>query len=301
MNKTKDGHDPASAFTLVELLIAMTILSLLVVLTASLLSGVSRAWISGEQQVETFQDGRAITELISRELSQAVISSRLQLVQNPSFPPGLNQRANSDSIFWQAPATSTTSGDLAEIGYYLTADYQLKRFFVPPTDTNNYQIFSAPNQPTDNSALWVTSFVTNTLSNTVSEGVLAFWVRCLDRNGDLIPWLSSNAVGVGPLKFNSAGHFQPAIPGQVSSFKYTNQPTTAQAHLLPSAIEVTLITIDLKTMRRSPAIPAMPSSAGPQDIPTAINTFSQQLISNNIKTARTFTTRVRLPNAGRCQ
>lgn len=72
-----------SAFTLVELLIAMTILTLLVVLTASLLSSVSKAWVSGQQQVETFQDGRAILNLIARDLSQAVISQRLQFIQNP--------------------------------------------------------------------------------------------------------------------------------------------------------------------------------------------------------------------------
>lgn len=295
------------AFTLVELLIATAILSVLVLLLTSLLTSVNRAWVAGEQQVSEFQDGRAICELISRELSQAVISPSLQLVYNPALPPGLKQRPNSDSIFWQAPATSTASGNLAEIGYYLTEDtaktggdvYQLKRFFVPPTDATNYQIFSSPNQPADNSAPWVTSFVSDPLSSTVSGGVLAFWVRCFDRNGDLIPWLSSNAGGVGPLRFNSAAHFQPAIVGQSSSFKYTNAGTTVRANLLPSAIEVTVITLDPQTFRRSPSIPGLPAwTTLPDDLPTIRDSFNQQLITSNIKTARTFTTRVNLLNAG---
>jgi hypothetical protein len=138
--------------------------------------------MAGEQQVSEFQDGRAVLELMSRELSQAVISPNLQFVQNPSLPSALKQRANSDSIFWQAPATSTSNGNLAEIGYFLAenpansggAIYQLKRFFVTPTDTANYKIFTSPYQPTDISAPWVTSFATSTPSTTVSNGASLF-------------------------------------------------------------------------------------------------------------------------------
>lgn len=296
----------AAAFTLVELLIATAILSLLVLLLTSLLSGINRAWVSGEQRVSEFQDGRAILELISRELSQAVISPNLQMVHNPTMPPGLNQRANSDSIFWQAPATTTTRGNLAEIGYYLTEDhantggdvYQLKRFFVPPTDATNYQIFTSPNQPTDNSAPWVTSFVSNPLSTPVSSGVLAFWVRCFDSNGDLIPWLSANATGVGPLKFNSAAHFQPAIPGQTSSFRYTDASSTARANLLPATVELTIVTLDPQTFKTDPSIPPQSPQNIPDDLPTVRDSFNQQLISNNIRAAHAFSTRVKLVNSG---
>jgi prepilin-type N-terminal cleavage/methylation domain-containing protein len=285
-------------FTLVELLIATAILSFLALVLTSLLSGVNRAWVSGEQQVSEFQDGRAILELISRELSQAVISPNLQFVQNPTLPAGLNQRANSDSIFWQAPATSTTSGNLAEIGYYLTDSYELRRFFVAPTDAANYQIFTSPNQPTDNSAPWATSFVSANLSTPLSSGVLAFWVRCFDGNGDLIPWLSSNVGGVGPLKFNSAAHFQPAIPGQKSSFNYTNASTTARANLLPAAVELTIVTLDPQTFRRNPQIPAQSAQSVPDDLSSVRDSFNQQLVSNNIKNAHTFSVRVKLANSG---
>jgi len=291
-----------SAFTLAELLVAMTVLSLLVLLLVSFLGGVNRAWISGEQQAETFQDGRAIIELMSRELSQSVISPRLQFVQNPTLI-GANQRANSSSLFWQAGLTSTDSGNLSEVGYFITQDtqnnFQLKRFFVPPTDATNYQIFT--NAPNDKAALWVTNFVgTGTLNTVISDGVVAFWARCLDSNDDPIPWISSASTsngdtGAAPLQFNSAGHFQPAIPGQSTSFNYTNAASTAQAHLLPTTLELTLVTVDSRTMQRSRAsVPALPVLTGVQDIPNAITTFNQSLITNNIRNARTFSTRVTL-------
>jgi hypothetical protein len=296
----------AAAFTLIELLIAAAILSSLVLLLTAMLSGINRIWVASEQRVSEFQDGRAILELMSRELSQAVISPSLQYVQNPLMAAGLNQRANSDSIFWQAPASATTSGNLAELGYYLAEDhsqtgaqiYQLKRFFVPPTDGSNYQIFSPPNQPTDASAPWVTSFVTTNTTTTVASGVIAFWVRCYDGNGDLIPWLSANAPAVGPMKFNSAAHFQPAIPGQTSSFKYTNTSNTARANLLPAAVELTIVTLDPQTFKRNPSIPAQNAQSAPDDLPTVRDSFNRQLITNSIRTGHTFSTRVKLVNSG---
>jgi prepilin-type N-terminal cleavage/methylation domain-containing protein len=301
------ANEQSSAFTLVELLVAMTVLSLLVLLLASLLGGVNRAWISGEQQVESFQDGRAILELMSRELAPALISPKLQFVQNPTLT-GITQRANSGSLFWQAGLASTNNGNVSEVGYYLSENtaqhtFQLNRFFVAPTDAANYQIFA--NSPNDRNALWVTNFVAVPGLNTLlSDGVVAFWARCLDSNGDPIPWISSAATSNGdtaatPLQFNSAGHFQPAVPGLSGSFKYTSQPSTAQAHLLPATLELTIVTIDSKTMQRSRAsVPALPVLTGPQDIPNAITTFNQNLITNNIRAARTFTTRVTLKQSG---
>jgi prepilin-type N-terminal cleavage/methylation domain-containing protein len=291
------------AFTLVEVLIATAILSLLILLLTSLLSGVHRTWVAGEQKVSEFQDGRAILELISRELSQAVISQKLQFVQNPTLT-GANQRLNSDSIFWQAPAAPTANGNLAEIGYYLTEDatktgadvYQLKRFYVPPIDNTNYKIFTTGYQPTDSSAPWVTS--PTSLSNTVASGVIAFWVRCYDRNDDLIPWLSANVGAAAPLKFNSAAHFQPAIAGTSSSFKYTSATNTVRANLLPVAVELTLVTVDAQTFKRNPTIPAQTAQSGPSDLPVVSASFSQQLISNKITSARMFSTRVNLMNSG---
>jgi prepilin-type N-terminal cleavage/methylation domain-containing protein len=296
-------------FSLIELLIATVILSALVVLLGSLLSTVGRAWTRGEQQTSEFQDGRAVLELIGRELAQAVISPNVQFIHDPSLS-GIPQRANSDCIFWAAPTNSTVAGSLAEVGYYLSENYtnnsgadvfQLKRFFVPPNDATNYQIFTSPNQPSDTGAPWVSNFITNqNLSTTVANGVLAFWARCLDRNGDPIPWPPAGANAGG--RFNSAAHFQPATayPGPTASpspaFKYTNAATTARANVLPTTVELAIVTLDPKTFARNPNIPPLPSQNSPDDFSNVRDTFNQQLVTNNIKTARTFTTRVRLLN-----
>lgn len=284
------------AFTLVELLLAMSILTVLVILLSSLLGGVSRAWISGEQQVETFQDGRAILELISRELDQAVISPKLQMVQNVSLPSTASERSAASNLFWQANLTSTSAGDLCEVGYFLDSNFRLMRFFVPPTDTTNYQIFSSA--PSDIAATWTGAAGTAALNTTISNNVIALWIRCFDANGDPIPWSSTAPPPAAPMKFNSAAHFQPAIPGVASSFKYTSA-NTFQAHLLPAFVELTIITIDSKSLLRSSnLVPAMPAVAGPSEIPDAIDAFHRDLIANNVKNAHTFSTRVSLKARG---
>ena len=291
-----------SAFTLVELLLATAILAIVAVVLTSVLSATSRAWTAGERQVSNFQDGRAILELMSRELSHAVISPNLQFVQNPVFPAGMSHRANSDSIFWQAPIASTAAGNLAELGYYLTADFQLRRFFVPPTDAANYQIFATANRPTATGAPWVSSFIGSAETTPVATGVLAFWVRCFDINGDPIPWLNSNVAGAATLKFNSAAHFQPAVarPSPSPSFKYTNPSSTAQANLLPNAVELTIITLDQQTLRRPNLnVPAVTAASSADGVPAARDAFNAALIAANITTARTFTTRVHLSAAPR--
>ncbi len=342
----------SSAFTLVEVLIAIAILSLMVVLLASLLSGVSRAWVSSEQQVETFQDGRAIADLISRDLSQAVISPQLQFIQNPGSlntlltnPPASppTQVANTEGLFWQTASASDALGNVSEVGYYLTqradsngiAHFELRRFFVSPADPRqpptapvanpSYHIYDVPSPVYYNSSAttimpsWINLNGKNLdpartdfefWSSVVSDGVVGFWIRCLDGNGEAIPWLSSADGSTVPIRFNSTAHFQPAIPGQAATFKYTKVSSTAQANLLPATVELTIVTVDSRTMQRKPTIPAVPvgvptgyadvspTGFGPEDIPNAIDWFNRQLITNSVKNARTFTTRVSLKNSG---
>ncbi len=308
MNLQKEPPFDRKGFTLVELLLAMSILAVLVVLLSSLLGGVSRAWISGEQQVETYQDGRAILELMSRELAQSVISPRFQMVQNVALPAAANVRQNTVNLFWQAALHSTPGGNVSEVGYFLRDDFHLMRFFVPPEDATNYQIFAAV--PSDISAPWTAVASNSALHTPVSGRVIGFWARSFDLNGDLIPWLSSAVPAASPLQFNSAAHFQPAISGQPMSFKYT-AASTATAHLLPASIELTIVTLDSKSLQRSsaaiPPIPAgippsysdvPPAGYGPEDVPNAIDWFNRELVRAKIKGAQTFTTRVSLKSRG---
>lgn len=334
-------------FTLAEMLVSTAILAMLIVLMATIFSHTNEAWISGERRVENYQSGRAILELMARELGPAVISSNLQFVQNPAIagksdlndllptsPVATTQVPNSDSLFWQTPSTSNAFGNVHEMGYFLATTattpkkYQLWRFnappdkvvtsataakthaslaywiYDPPTAYNNPAYLATSPWPLYGDAPWLTQLVAGDFQKSialVSDGVLAFWVRCLDKNGDPIPWLYKSSLyssSVSTLKFNSAAGFNPATPGVANSFAYTVPPAgTVTANRLPSAVELTIVTLDSRALTQfGSSIPAIPAAASATDVPASIQGFMDALIAQNIKSAQVFSTTVRLIN-----
>lgn len=303
-----------AAFTLVELLTAMTVLGLIVLLVAQVAAGARRAWVGGERRTEVYQNGRAILELVARELRQAVISPRLQFIQDPELDASASRLKASSSVFWQA----NLGAGLCEVGYYLNTQHELKRFFVPPDDAANYRIFDPLCAPKNSSpspsaaALWVTRSVVASkpnLSATVSGGVLGFWVRCLDVNGDPVPYPGGDA---GEIKYNSADRFQPAVPGvrtpdpsdamhNPSSFRYTG-PTTSIAHRLPDAVELFVLTADQPTYARvrshlprdqSLAIGNPASGPAPVGIPGNVAGYRDYLrVHGGVQSSQVFSARV---------
>jgi type II secretory pathway component PulJ len=349
------GH---GGFTLFEILVATSILVLIVSMLSVIVGQVNKAWFTGQQRVESFQNGRAVLELISRELSQAVISNKLQFVQNPpDLAGGSNltamlsgsdtQVANSDSIFWQMPCAGNPYGNICQVGYLLTlntaskpAQYQLRRYYVQPDNLapgaagHMFTIYDSPltyiSSPSYTSATpwplifgapWLTQAQTgsslaqvktnfqNSLS-VLSDGVIGFWVCCLDKNGNPIPWLcQSSLYNVTAVKFNSAACFLNSsissgsnsfdTPSGGSTFQYSAPPpATIPANILPDSVQLTLITLDAATIKSGLAIPPPPAVTQPSGVDSAVNTFMSNLVSNHITTARVFSTNVRLVNAG---
>jgi uncharacterized protein (TIGR02599 family) len=69
-NQTIRARIPA--FTLVELLIAISITLLIVVLLSRIFAGAADAWRSSDQRIDVFRDARAALQIISRDLSRAI-------------------------------------------------------------------------------------------------------------------------------------------------------------------------------------------------------------------------------------
>ena len=261
-----EARHSARAFTLLEVLVSVSLLLVLVGFVTAIVGAVNRTWVAGEKRVEVYQNGRAILDQMARDLAPALTSASLQTVQNVNTAALLAgshtvQVANSDNLFWQAPGTANAFGNLYEVGYLLVkttdttpADYQLKRFYVAPDTryptpypvpaaaTRAFQIYDAPFNAV--TVPWLTNmaaanFQSTANLTTLSEGVLGLWVRFLDRNGDPVPWLTGSSAAsatyysvAGPMKFNSAAAFNAATPGQANSFYYaglTDETGTAVA------------------------------------------------------------------------
>jgi prepilin-type N-terminal cleavage/methylation domain-containing protein len=112
------------AFTLIELLASMAILSLIMVMLFSAFEQISKAWTTGESRVEVFTQARAVLDLMSRELSQAVTTNNIPFFgQKASTPLGtVPVNLSLDNIaFVASVGDSIADGmDLMEVVYRLS-------------------------------------------------------------------------------------------------------------------------------------------------------------------------------------
>jgi hypothetical protein len=212
------------------------------------------------------------------------------------------------ALFWQAPiASDTTNGNMAEIGYFVEWDRTstpgvalgtMRRFFVNPTQygtTSPYLIYATASATSTNPINWLSTSVVDPVTTATSpsysgwfaDNVIAFWVRCLDSSGSVIPPAATgDQYGVSaPLGFDSragykdsAGNFH---PGPV----------------LPGAVELAIVTVDSRTAKLiSAPITATPSKIVTQtSFGTDIIAFMNGLPANVKTGAQLFTTTVDIP------
>lgn len=236
-----------SAFSLIEVMTAMAVLAALLVMLAGILGPAMKIWGESEQRVEKYQNARASLELMSREMTPAVVDTRMQFAILPGSE--LPSRLGIDNIVPEAPvalwmAPLGERNRLHCVGYFLIRDeakahYRLKRIFVPPTVRNqpdvehpyyprmtneDSDVRVGKNRTSPVDAEW---FVGNwdqrafrdddpanrdAIVATVADGVVAIWIQCYDLLGNPIPWFSRSSPPhpESGLIYNSAGYFYAA-------------------------------------------------------------------------------------------
>ncbi|XHR28356.1 MAG: type II secretion system protein J [Chthoniobacteraceae bacterium] len=198
-----DPRQSGRAFSLLEVLVATTILAVIVSLLGSIMSAVSASWTSATDRTETGLSARAIADYIQTDLASAQLpvnnadQSNLQFILNSANVPA--DYKNGDALFWQSPvANDTTYGDVAEVGYFVKWITDSKsqpkpilcRFFVEPATSGSassaYQIYQSP-------AKWLTQEIIDTVAPGTSdqnyaglfaENVIGIWFRCFDGQGN---------------------------------------------------------------------------------------------------------------------
>jgi type II secretory pathway pseudopilin PulG len=189
---------PRAAFTLVELLLALTITAVLVVLLANVVSATLGAWQQGRTRLDTFANARQLIGRLTDEMKSAIAStSGIQFVENASELGGTAPvPRTSENIFFVAPYPNTGSGDLCVLAYRHNATGNaLERRFKDSSSAWNvaaadrYKVGSYPD-------------TTPTEWRRIAQGVTEFEVRSFsqeDLDGSLDPadtWNSSSANAV---------------------------------------------------------------------------------------------------------
>jgi len=165
MKQRNDG------FTLVELLVALAITSVLVLLLGNIVSAALKVWQQGRNRLDTFSNARFILSRIGDEISGAIAQSgRVQFVEDYPFSPGPSATTPiAENVFFVAPYPNQQAGDLCAIAYALdTNTHQLQRAFKDSDQawtigaTNRYRA-----QGYANAMEW----------RTVANGVLEFEIQ----------------------------------------------------------------------------------------------------------------------------
>ncbi len=195
-------------FSLVEILCAVAVVSMLMLILVNLSGQAGKIWSQGERQNQYRMKARAALEYMSYELKQATLSlnPNTKNLQFTISPPISSKYLNHDAIFWQAPISTTpVKGALAEIGYFVQWTNSkagtpkvldqavLCRFFVNPNDTTNFQIYSG--YVAGSPCGWLSSTIIGQIApaNNIGsnhyrglflENVLGMWVSATDGKGN---------------------------------------------------------------------------------------------------------------------
>lgn len=239
-------HLSRRAFTLVEMLVAVSLVTYLMIILFSATDAASRAWRDGQARTDAYQNGRTTLEIMAREITPAVVDTRMQFVVAPgkiianAGAPLVDPKA--PALLWMAPLGE--DGGLRCVGYYLQRDeerkfFRLKRLLTGPEEADGTPSPYFPLQlstsgatinprseryrtdPTD--ARWFTRHWNESAFNeedvennkaivsTVADGVIALWVQCYDLLGQPIPLVSeAKQHPRTELAYNSAAYFQMA-------------------------------------------------------------------------------------------
>ncbi|MDD5199667.1 MAG: prepilin-type N-terminal cleavage/methylation domain-containing protein [Terrimicrobiaceae bacterium] len=122
-------------FTLLELLVSMSILALLLVILMGMVDGATKLWRQSENRVDSFREARAALNIIASDLQSIYVAAnpknysaatpKFFALNSPDGAEAAIKESKSDSLFFVAalPSDSQKPGanksDLCSVGYFL--------------------------------------------------------------------------------------------------------------------------------------------------------------------------------------
>jgi prepilin-type N-terminal cleavage/methylation domain-containing protein len=180
------GPNIRRAFSLIEILITVALLSVIILGLVAMFNQVRRAFTSSLTQVDVLEAGRATTEMIARELEQIVpahIPFTTNFYANVSYTPSvqpLNDPADlRTNVLEQVFFLTRYSQQWSGIGYRVSTP-NLGYGTLYKFTSNNIPQANVPRAAGD----FQNTFLTN--MNRIADGVVHFKVRAFDTNGVLL-------------------------------------------------------------------------------------------------------------------
>lgn len=278
----------ARGFTLVELLVAVSVFIIFLLLLTGVVSSVSALSSQASSRLEAVRLGREVFQVMAQDLEQIPRTATarradtpLQFLVNPPSTMVPETFQNPISAFWQSSiARDRSSGNLAIVGYFVERPPnslpQLRRVLIEPSEAAHYFLYST-DEP------WLSPTLVSNFSTSVSngdglthdrgwvaDGVLALWVRCLDQNGNII---SRNGAGeqVG-WTFDSQAGFR--------SGQGENEIIRSGVSAAPAFVDIGLVLVPTRDLPRLDSIP-MPVAGVPANMEETIADYVQAVEQAN--------------------
>ena len=246
-----------NAFTILELLVAITVLSLILVVMLSLITQTSNVWRSSSARIEAFQSARRGFETLTRSLEQATLNTYWDY-DNPNDPKVYRRKSElhflvadagtdglpgtpgtGQAVFFQAPANKTASTNYDG----LTGLINACGFFVQyGSDADWLPAHVGAGQARERFRLMQWMQATESLG--VYEGATNHaWVTAAP--ADVVP-VADNVIALIIWPKEEGEEANPIL----NSYSYDsrlnaiNAPQPATAHQLPPLLKVALVAID---------------------------------------------------------
>ena len=143
-----------SAFTLVELMVAVALASILILVTAMIFKQASSAFSESDARNEVYQNVRATFDIIKRDISGTTLNTRYELFKafdniDANNYLSIEAKEGSDILTLLSSTPNLEDKPVALITYYLKTDNVLYKLENTGTSTLNSTISSYPDAETE--------------------------------------------------------------------------------------------------------------------------------------------------------
>lgn len=276
----------AAGFTLIELMVAMALLTVIVIGLMAMFSQTQRAFRAGMAQTDQLEGGRMLSDLTRQDISEITPTMQTNGVnffaEIPNYTPASMivpassiPRTNIlQDIFFMKRENQTWSG----VGYFVrtNASYfgnvspvgTLYRFetnvHVVNFDGDGYRPFLTFQNSTNESG--------NSSISKLLDGVVEFHVRCYDKDGD---WITNGSL-ISTNEFVRITNSFVIAPGEVEFYGFSN-------NIVPAFVELEVGVLEPAVLKRLKSIPS----------PTTQSNF----LANHIGNIQVFRQRIAIRNA----
>jgi len=266
------GAPGRTAFTLIEILVAMALMTLIVLALMAVFNSTQTAFRAGLTQTDVLEGGRATIDLIKSDLetmtpslapSNAIVNpfNSGSITNNVNFYAGVTSYASPPSPLYQSLVGSNQqrtnvlenffvlgSGNVNGSPSWIGTGYVVSTNLPDGTLYPLYRFYMTTNTITGNPAALYNAFASISLTNSsvwshLVDGVVELRMRAYDTNG---VWMNLQNSLNGQVTSNNIEYFIPQF-GETAFYMFSN--------MVPASVEIEMGVLEDRTLQRAESLP----------------------------------------------